>query len=138
MRKFTIFIVSFVFLGMAQGHDLNTYTIQIGTYNNPPDQILQAAKKFGPVHQIWFNKLTRITVGEFSHKSEALKQLLYIKQAGFDDAFVRKVGTARIHDQHDHLEIQKFNLLAKELNARSLYVNGKMYLRQGDHYIKIP
>lgn len=138
MRNLLIFMLIFLPLSMADAHNLNTYTIQIGTYKNPPDDLIRAAKYFGPVHEIWFNKLTRITVGEYSQKSEALNKLQEIKQAGFHDAFVRKVGSARIHTNHDHLEIQKFNLLAEELNAQSLYVNGKMYLKQGHQYIKIP
>lgn len=125
-------------LSSAGAHNLNTYTIQIGTYKNPPEELIRTAKKFGPVHEIWFNKLTRITVGEYSQKTEALNKLQEIKHAGFHDAFVRKVGSARIHTNHDHLEIQKFNLLAEELNARTLYLNDKMYLKQGHQYIKIP
>ena len=138
MRNFLIICLSCLPLHALHGHDLNTYSIQIGTYKNPPAHLIQTAEQFGPVHQIWFNKLTRITVGEYSHKSTALKKLPQLKQAGFHDAFVRKIGSARIHSEHNHLEIQKFNLLAEELDARSLYVNGKMYLKQGDHYIKIP
>lgn len=138
MRTFIFFTAIFLCLSAAHGHNLSTYTIQIGTYKNPPDQVIHRAEQFGPVHRIWFNKLTRITVGEYSHKSEALEQLPRIKRAGFRDAFVRKVGAARLHSEHNHLEIQKFNLLAEELDARSLYLNGKMYLKQGDHYIKIP
>ena len=138
MRNIVIICLSFLPLQVLYGHDLNTYSIQIGTYKNPPEHLIQIAEQFGPVHQIWFNKLTRITVGEYSHKSQALKKLPLLKKAGFDDAFVRNIGSARIHSEHDHLEIQKFNLLVEELDARSLYVNGKMYLKQGDHYVKIP
>ena len=138
MRNILIICLFCLPLKHALGHDLNTYSIQIGTYKNPPEHIIRKAEQFGPVHQIWFNKLTRITVGEYPHKTEALEKLPQLKQAGFHDAFVRKVGSARIHSEHNHTEIQKFNLLAEELNARSLYVNGKMYLKQGDHYVKIP
>ena len=137
----TLILISLIYLPLAHlayGHDIDTYSIQIGTYQNPPAELIESARKFGPVHQLWFNKLTRITVGEFSQESEALKKLPEIRQAGFEDAFVRKIGTAPYHSDHNHLEIQKFNLLAEELNARSLYLNGKMYLKQGDQYIKIP
>ena len=82
--------------------------------------------------------LRAVTVGEFSQKADAEAKLKQIQNAGFADAFIRKVGTAPEHSEHNHLEIQKFNLLAQKLNARSLYLDGTMYLKQGNRYIKVP
>ena len=139
MKYIIIAVLLCLWLNTVHAHSSSTYSVQIGTYkNDPPEELLVKAERFGPVYQIWFNKITRVTVGEFSQKSEAEIKLQEIHDAGFKDAFVRKVGSASVHNEHNHLEIQKFNLLAQKLNARSLYLNGTMYLKQGNRYIKVP
>ena len=139
MRNIIITVLLCLPLNVVLAHSSNTYTVQIGTYkNDPPQDLLHKAEQFGPIHRIWFNKITRVTVGEFSQKADAEAKLKQIQNAGFADAFIRKVGTAPEHSDHNHLEIQKFNLLAQKLNARSLYLGGTMYLKQGNRYIKVP
>ena len=82
----------------------------------------------------------RFNVGEKSDSEDLAKAYAELCDIFVMDAF----GTAHRAQASTH-GVAKFAdqacagpLLAKELDARSLYVNGKMYLKQGDHYIKIP
>ena len=138
IKLFSVGLILLCSLNLALAHNSDNYVIQIGIYRNPPNEMIEQAKQLGVVNTLWVNKLTYIIVGEFDEKSTALVKLNEIRQAGFSDAFVRHVGHSDQLFDHEHNDIDRFNLLTQELNAEALYLNGKMHIRQDTHYISIP
>lgn len=111
------------------------FSVQIGSYRHFADDVKKDVSQYGVVHVFTFNNLSRVTVGEFTDRSaaEALKRKL--RMTGYKDAFVRKTGYADLDKTRS--DIEKFNILISELDAQAFYLNGHMYLFQGQGYIRI-
>ncbi len=111
------------------------FAVQVGTYKEFADDARNAASQYGEVHIFTFKNLSRVTVGEFTNRQEANALLKKLKQAGFNDAFVRRTGYVDLSKSRSVLE--KFNVLISEMDAHAFYLDGSMYLYQGNGYIKI-
>lgn len=111
------------------------FAVQIGSYRHFAEDTKKTAQKFGEVHIFTFKNLSRVTVGEFTNKQAATTLLNELKQVGFKDAFVRRTGYVDLNKVHT--TIQKFNILISEMDAQAFYLDGSMYLYQGQGYIKI-
>lgn len=118
---------------LANNSDI--FSVQIGTYKHFSENIKQDASKYGVVHVFTFKGFSRVTVGEFTarHAAEILKNKL--RKAGYKDAFVRRTGQLNLTNSSSVIE--KFNVLISEMNAQAFYLDGHMYLFQGDGYIRI-
>ena len=110
------------------------FTIQIGTYRHFEEDTRRSVQQFGDVHVFTFKNLSRVTVGEFTNKKAASVLLQKLRSIGFNDAFIRKVGHTDLSKAQG---IEKFNVLISEMNAHAFYLDGHMYLFQGNGYIKI-
>ena len=111
------------------------FSVQIGTYKQFSDEAKQKAQKYGEVHVFTFKNLSRVTVGEFTSRKAASTLLHKLQVAGFKDAFIRRTGYADLNKARTTVE--KFNILISELDAQAFYLDGYMYLYQGNGYIKI-
>ena len=113
----------------------NIYAVQVGSYKTFAEDAKQIVSKFGEVHVFTFKNLSRVTVGEFKNRQSAADLLSKLKEAGFKDAFVRQVGYTDLAQAKSTIE--KFNVLISEMDAQAFYLDGSMYLFQGQGYIKI-
>lgn len=136
MLRHLILILALIGLPVSvQAVSTDIYAIQIGTYKHFANDIRKSVSQYGEVHVFTFKNLSRVTVGEFTSKEEALGLLERLKNNGFKDAFIRKTGNLDINKTHSTIE--KFNLLISEMNAHAFYLDGYMYLFQGNGYVKI-
>ncbi len=111
------------------------FSVQIGSYRHFADDAKINVSQYGVVHVFTFNNLSRVTVGEFTDRSAAEALRNRLRAAGYKDAFVRKTGYADLDKTRS--DIEKFNILISELDAQAFYLNGHMYLFQGQGYIRI-
>ena len=136
MRKFILFclFITYPFSGWAEPSEI--FAVQIGTYKQFAAKAKQLASQFGVVHVLTFEGLSRVTVGEFSDKQRAAQLLTQLKQAGFNDAFIRKIGFADLGNVRS--DIEKFNVLLAEMDAQVFYLNEYKYVFEGRGYIQLP
>ncbi len=80
-----------------------SYTVQIAVYKNLPENFISSAEKYGTVHASQTGELTRISVGSFSSRNVAQELLSRLRQAGYKDAFINRIGSGIASNQrHDH------------------------------------
>ena len=135
MNKFIICLALYLFSAFSFAGDTEIFSVQIGTYKQFSDEAREAASKFGEVHVFTFKNLSRVTVGEFTSRQAATTLLNQLQAAGFKDAFVRRTGYTDLSQAKTTVE--KFNILISEMDAQAFYLDGYMYLYQGNGYIKI-
>jgi len=111
------------------------FAVQIGTYEKFSINIKQSVKHFDDVHVFTYKNQSRVTVGEFIDRKDAEPLLRQLKKAGFKDAFIRRTGYVDLNKSHSTIE--KFNILISELDAKAFYLDGDMFIFQGQGYIKI-
>jgi len=111
------------------------FSVKIGTYKHFSENIKEDASKYGVVHVFTFKGYSRVTVGEFTNRQAAETLQNRLRQAGYKDAFVRRTGHLNLTNSSSVIE--KFNVLISEMNAQAFYLDGHMYLFQGDGYIRI-
>lgn len=130
-----IFILAFQHAAVCYADISEIFAVQIGSYKYFAEKYKNEASQFGVVHTFTYNNLTRVTVGEFTDRNaaETLKRKLH--NAGYKDAFVRKTGYLNLETSKS--DIEKFNILISELDAQAFYLDGHMYLFQGNGYIRI-
>ena len=135
MNRILILLLTLCILPTAaQAEKTDIFTVQIGTYRHFEEDTRRAVQQFGDVHVFTFKNLSRVTVGEFTDKRAASVLLQKLRDTGFEDAFIRKVGHTDLSKAQG---IEKFNVLISEMNAHAFYLDGHMYLFQGNGYIKI-
>ena len=132
------YLLLIIFLGLpaaSLAQESEIFSVQIGTYEKFSADIKQSVKHFDNVHVFTYKNQSRITVGEFTTRDSAKPILRELKNAGFNDAFVRRTGIVDLTKTHS--TIQKFNILISELDAKAFYLDGDMFIFQGTGYIKI-
>lgn len=144
MRKDYFLLMRIIFLVIlfvispfsANAEPSEIFAIQIGTYKQFADDAKQSVSRFGVVHVLTYENLSRVTVGEFTSRQQAAELLQQLKQAGFEDAFIRKVGFADLSKVQSNIE--KFNLLLAEMDAQVFYLDDYKYIFEGSGYIQLP
>jgi len=130
----------------ADQHSIS-YSIQIATYKNLPENFVASAEKYASVHTSQSGGLTRVSVGRFNNRSEAQDLLSQLKLAGYEDAFISQTGssmTSTLHHDDSHhqkspgSEMAKFRNLSPSEKDRAVFVDGKLHLKQGDKFIPVP
>ena len=111
------------------------FSVQIGTYKHFAEKTKEAVSRYGIVHVFTFKNLSRVTVGEFTDKGAAERLRDKLRHAGYKDAFVRQTGYVNLANKNNTIE--KFNILISEMDAQAFYLDGHMYLFQGNGYIRI-
>jgi len=111
------------------------FSVQIGSYKHFAEDTKNAVSEYGVVHVFTFKNLSRVTVGEFTDRREAEKLKVKLRAAGYQDAFVRRTGYVNLAQAKSTIE--KFNILISEMDAQAFYLDGHMYLFQGNGYIRI-
>lgn len=122
------------FAAFAQPTEI--FTVQVGSYKQFAEDTKKTVRQFGEVHVLTFKNLSRVTVGEFTDRQAATVLLKELKNAGFEDAFVRQIGYTDLSKVRS--DIEKFNVLIAGMDAQAFYLDGNMYLFQGNGYIQIP
>ena len=112
------------------------FAIQIGTYKHFAEDAKESVRKFGEVHVLTYENLSRVTVGEFTSKQEAMTVLHQLREAGFKDAFIRQIGYVDLTKVQS--DIEKFNLLVAEMDAQVFYIDEYKYIFEGSGYIQLP
>lgn len=133
MPRYLLLILFLPVVCLAENSEI--FTVQIGTYKEFAESTKKAASQFGIVHVFTYKNLSRVTVGEFTNRASAEVLKTKLQQAGYQDAFVRRTGYVNL--SHSTSTIEKFNILISEMNAQAFYLDGHMYLFQGDGYIRI-
>lgn len=135
MKHLYIFLILLLISSLAFAEETEIFSVQIGTYKQFSDEAKAAASQYGDVHVFTFKNLSRVTVGEFTSRKAASTLLKKLQTAGFKDAFVRRTGYTDLSQARSTVE--KFNILISEMDAQAFYLDGYMYLYQGNGYIKI-
>jgi cell division septation protein DedD len=136
MKQLGLLLITLLALptvGLAQRTEI--FAVQIGTYAKFADDTRQSVKHFDDVHVFTYKNKSRVTVGEFTSRDNAKALLKELKNAGFQDAFIRRTGYVDLAKSQSTIE--KFNILISELDARAFYLDGDMFIFQGSGYIKI-
>ena len=131
---FILFLMALPFAVMAKPSEL--FAVQVGSYKHFEEDAKKSVRQYGKVHVLTYKNLSRVTVGEFTDRKEATALLKKLRKAGFKDAFVRQIGYVDL--QRVRSDIEKFNLLISDMDALAFYLDGVMYLFQGNGYIQIP
>ncbi len=135
MNRFLIALIFIILPISVHAEDTEIFSVQIGTYKQFSEEAKKSALKYGEVHVFTFKNLSRVTVGEFTSREAATTLLHKLQAAGFKDAFVRRTGYTDLSQAKTTVE--KFNILISEMDAQAFYLDGYMYLYQGNGYIKI-
>ena len=137
MRRFIflVFLLSAIPLA-AFSEPAEIFAVQIGSYKQFAADARESVSRFGIVHVLTYNKLSRVTVGEFASREKAVQLLEKLKQAGYQDAFVRKIGFADLSKVQS--DIEKFNILLAEMDAQVFYLDEYKYIFEGSGYIQLP
>ncbi len=125
------------------------YSVQIATYKNLPENFVESAEKYGSVHTSQGEGLTRVSVGDFDSRNAAQNLLSQLKQAGYEDAFIKRTGSIMSSNQHhdnshDHpspgsgSQMAKFRNLPDSEKERAVFINGTLHLKQGSGFIPVP
>lgn len=137
MARNLIFLLIFTSLPIAAfAQPTEIFTVQVGSYKQFAEDTKKSVRQFGEVHVLTFKNLSRVTVGEFTDRHAATVLLKELKDAGFEDAFIRQIGYADLSKVQSDIEI--FNVLIAGMDAQAFYLDGNMYLFQGNGYIQIP
>ena len=131
---FLIILTAWSFHAIAEPSEI--FAVQIGTYKQFAAEAKQSVSRFGVVHVLTYENLSRVTVGEFTSRQEAAELLQQLKQAGFADAFIRKIGFADLSKVQSNIE--KFNVLLAEMDAQVFYLDEYKYVFEGSGYIQLP
>ena len=132
-RIFIFLLLSSPIISFAENSEI--FTVQIGSYKHFAEDTKNAVNQFGVVHVFTFKNLSRVTVGEFTDRRAAETLKIKLQNAGYKDAFVRRTGYVDL--ARSKSTIEKFNILISEMDAQAFYLDGHMYLFQGDGYIRI-
>ena len=134
----SIFIITLLFVSSfsVKAEPSEIFAIQIGTYKQFAAEAKQSVSQFGVVHVLTYENLSRVTVGEFTNRQKAAELLGQLKQAGFQDAYIRKIGYADLSKIQSNIE--KFNLLLAEMDAQVFYLDDYKYIFEGSGYIQLP
>ncbi len=128
-----LLVFSYSTAAVAQRTEI--YAVQIGTYEKFANNSKQLVKNFENVHTFTYQNMSRVTVGEFTSKESAKPLLAKLKKTGFKDAFIRRTGYVDLNKPHSTIE--KFNILISELDAKAFYLDGELFIFQGQGYIRI-
>ncbi len=133
----------------AEPH-IDTYSVQIAAYKQLPEKLVKSVEQYGSIHISHHGELTRVSVGNFAHKSAAEKLLLQLRQAGYKDAFISHINThsssienqSNPHGNETHSspmsEMTKFRSLPKSDKDRAVFINGRLHLKEGKRFILVP
>lgn len=136
LNRFLFFVVLMVWSLQAIAEPNDIFAVQIGTYKQFAAEAKQSVSRFGVVHVLTYDNLSRVTVGEFTSRQKAAELLQQLKQAGFEDAFIRKIGFADLSKIQSNIE--KFNVLLAEMDAQVFYLDDYKYIFEGSGYIQLP
>ena len=131
---FLMFLTTWSFHVAAEPSEI--FAVQIGTYKQFAAEAKQSVSRFGIVHVLTYENLSRVTVGEFTSRDKAIELQQQLKQAGFEDAFIRKIGFADLSKIQSNIE--KFNVLLAEMDAQVFYLDDYKYIFEGSGYIQLP
>ncbi|MDW3095350.1 MAG: SPOR domain-containing protein [Gammaproteobacteria bacterium] len=123
---------------------MSTYSIQIGAYKNPPENLIKRVEKFGVIHTSKFGDITRVNVGSFKSRSKAQEFLLNIQEAGYQDAFISRLNmisaTSNLQETHQSdstSEMTKFRNLSNTDKDKAVFINGKLHLKEDNKFIPV-
>lgn len=136
-------ILSIACIAQSDSH-LDSYSIQIGAYKHLPDHLIKAVEKFGSIHTLKSDGLTRISVGNFNKRSKAQELLLHLKQAGYHDAFISRLSINTAKSSREEArpsdtisEMDKYSNLSKSDKEKAVFINGKLHLKEGNQFIPV-
>ncbi|MFK8027338.1 MAG: SPOR domain-containing protein [Gammaproteobacteria bacterium] len=135
IRLGLLLLLVFSYSTAAVAQRTEIYAVQIGTYEKFANNSKQLVKNFENVHTFTYQNMSRVTVGEFTSKESAKPLLAKLKKTGFKDAFIRRTGYVDLNKPHSTIE--KFNILISELDAKAFYLDGELFIFQGQGYIRI-
>lgn len=101
MRKLlTSSIVISLLSATSLATNANDYTVQIGAYQVLTNQAISKAEQHGEVYQsIGNDNLTRLHVGRFASKVDAVNKRDQLRRSGYNDAFITQISVATPHQE---------------------------------------
>lgn len=125
-------------LSATAGPDGALFSVQVGAYASPAQGLRESLTEYGSVTIDNSGALSRYLVGNFNSRGEAELLRDELRAAGFDDAFVRSIGTAtQGHAHDDGVSGKDQSLLSKltaEQRANAVYLDGVLHLKNGDNF----
>ena len=96
MRKlFTNSIAVSILSAASFTANANDFTVQVGAYQVLTNQAISRAEQHGEVYQsIGNDNLTRLHVGRFASKADALNKRDQLRRSGYNDAFITQISVA--------------------------------------------
>ena len=96
MRKlFTNSIAVSILSAASFAANANDFTVQVGAYQVLTNQAISRAEQHGEVYQsIGKDNLTRLHVGRFASKADALNKRDLLRSSGYNDAFITQISVA--------------------------------------------
>lgn len=109
MRKlFTNTIALSILSVTSFAANANDFTVQVGAYQVLTNQAISKAEQHGEVYQsIGNDNLTRLHVGRFSNKSDALNKRDQLRSSGYRDAFITQISVASPSSHKQNSPIRK-------------------------------
>jgi len=118
-----------------------SYTVQVATYRNVPSNFVESLNQYGKVHAIQAGELTRVSIGSFDSRDGATNLLNKLRNEGFDDAFINRLGASTSSHSHSKIEqsseMTKFHSLSPSEQDQAVFLDGKLFLKQGERFIPV-
>lgn len=146
MTSFIVFTTTFLLLvanTSAHGNKTSNFSIQIGAYHQVSKALTDSLEQYDNVSTEYANNLTRVLLGKFNSKQEAELLLNRLKEDGYNDAFIRSIGTSSesTNQGHSHgradRDYTELDLLDPSDKPFAVYLDGKLHLKKGDTFIPV-
>ncbi len=138
----TLVAIGFAVLS-ASAASAAEYVVQIGAFRRPSQDFAAAARQVGEVTTVVTSSgVTLFQVGTFGSFSEANEARSSLRAAGYADAFVRRARRSAaslpaVSAAPPAEGATRFERLPAELQARTVYLDGRLHVKEGDRFIPL-
>lgn len=96
MKQFTKNAFLALFLSAAAANvSANDYTVQVGAYKSLTNEEISKAERHGDVYKsVSGNNLTRLHVGRYTTRAEAVAKRKQLVNSGYSDAFITRISVS--------------------------------------------
>ena len=122
----------------------DSYSVQIGTYRTPDRDALEerVPADLGELRSTTTpSGLTQFRVGDFASREDAEEALDTLRESGFDDAFVRRLGETQAHTESESTKPRDDSALLSSLSEEErrnvVYLDGRLHRKVGDEFIPL-
>ncbi len=132
--------IAFIFLTISAISTVSAeHTIQIGALSKPYPAFAKAARQVGNVESgLTEDGLTLYQVGRYSTRDEAVSALQELRDAGYQDAFIRRLTGSRSMQAGPRTGFSDLSAvldqLPEETRSKVVYLDGVLHVKEGDQF----